>query len=185
MSRTYWVKKNPNCNKDETQWIEMNGNEFYKFIISPKGKGRYFIDFDDYKIEATIADYVKWRSEKDHSDYLREKAADYITISLYAMETADGCNGEDVIGDVSINVEIDIEKLLMIENLREVLLTLPSDERSLIQKLFLCDLPKTERALSVLEGIPQKTINDRKNRILVRLKNLLEKTPLKSKKSSQ
>jgi len=49
-------------------------------VRSPEGKGRFFIKLDsdgedDGRIvmEATKAEYVQWRKEKDHSDYIREQ----------------------------------------------------------------------------------------------------------------
>jgi DNA-directed RNA polymerase specialized sigma subunit len=185
MSKTYWVKKNPNCEKSKIEWIQINGIEFYKFITSPKGKDRYFIDLENFMIESTKAEYVKWRSEKDHSDYLKEQEEGYKIVSFYSMDIEHDCNGEDVIEDSFVNVESAIERLLILEKLSEALLILSTEECLLIDKLYLCNPPKTERELSALIGIPQKTINDRKNRILNGLNNFLKNNPLKTKKSSQ
>lgn len=41
----------------DIEWIAINGKEFYQLITSPTGKGRYFIDMDDFIIETSEADY--------------------------------------------------------------------------------------------------------------------------------
>ena len=51
MSKTYWIKKDPDLKNEETEWVEMSGIDFYRFLKSPESKDRYFIDFDDLKIE--------------------------------------------------------------------------------------------------------------------------------------
>lgn len=58
-------------------------------------------------------------------------------------------------------------------NLRRALSSLPKDERKLIYELYY--KKKSERKLEVETGIPQKTINDRRHRILNKLKELMEK----------
>ena len=62
---------------------------------------------------------------------------------------------------------------LEIEVLHSCLDLLGADERELIGALFLDGL--TEREYSVRTGIPQKTINDRKRRVLEKLEKFLQK----------
>ena len=62
-------------------------------------------------------------------------------------------------------------KKLEIKTLHSCLELLATDERQLIHALFFDGL--TEREYSQKTGIAQKTINDRKHRILKKLKNLL------------
>ena len=60
-----------------------------------------------------------------------------------------------------------------IETLYKCLGRLDADERALIDALFFDGL--TEREYSAKSSIPQKTINDRKLRVLGKLKNYLQK----------
>ena len=62
---------------------------------------------------------------------------------------------------------------LEIAALHRCLSSLDTDERRLIEALFFEGL--TERAYSERSGIPQKTVNDRKNRILKKIYQLLKK----------
>lgn len=61
----------------------------------------------------------------------------------------------------------------MMDKLKECLPMLKSKEQELIDALFYHGL--SEREFSKVSGIPQKTINDRKRRILAKLKKYLEK----------
>lgn len=74
--------------------------------------------------------------------------------------------------DESFNLEEMVVKEMMIERLKERLELLGSDEFELIKALFYKGY--TEREYSKLMCIPQKTINDRKNRIIRKLKKFLE-----------
>lgn len=60
----------------------------------------------------------------------------------------------------------------MLVKLAEVLEKLSEQERLLIYELFFKG--KSERKLSAETGIPQKTLNDRKHKILLKLKKLIE-----------
>ena len=66
-----------------------------------------------------------------------------------------------------------IVQRLMLEKLRKCLHTLSSSKIDLIYALFFES--KSERQLSSETGIPQKTINDSKRRILRKLKKMIEK----------
>jgi DNA-directed RNA polymerase specialized sigma24 family protein len=60
----------------------------------------------------------------------------------------------------------------MLEKLKSSLILLNQAEMELIKALFYDGV--SEREWSAVTGIPQKTINDRKQRILNKLKKLLE-----------
>ena len=81
MARQYFVKQDPSVPENFIVWLKMNGQEFYRFITSPEGRGRYFVDMDDIVIEASKEQYEDWRREKDHSDYLREQEEGSLTLS--------------------------------------------------------------------------------------------------------
>lgn len=76
--KIYLVKKNRNAQGSNTEWIQMNGREFYNFLHSEAGKGRYFIrltddisyDEPEIIIEATPELFFKWRREYDRHRYL-------------------------------------------------------------------------------------------------------------------
>lgn len=64
MAKQYYIKKDPSATGSDIEWAAINGKEFYKLITSPAGKGRYFIDMDEFIIESTKAEYKDWRKEK-------------------------------------------------------------------------------------------------------------------------
>ena len=43
MARRYFRKKDPAAQESTPEWIEMSGQEFYRFITSPAGRGCFFI----------------------------------------------------------------------------------------------------------------------------------------------
>ncbi len=74
--------------------------------------------------------------------------------------------------DEDTSVEDSVIKAIMIQQLKESIELLSSDEIEMINALFYRGL--TEREYAQITGIPQKTINDRKLRTLRKLKKLLE-----------
>jgi DNA-directed RNA polymerase specialized sigma subunit len=81
--------------------------------------------------------------------------------------------GEDAIPDkISPDVDEAVVQKIMLEKLKSSLILLNQAEMELIKALFYDGV--SEREWSAVTGIPQKTINDRKQRILNKLKKLLE-----------
>ena len=73
MAKQYYIKKDPSVSGPDIEWLSINGKEFYQLVTSAAGRGRYFIDMDEFMIESTEAEYKEWRKERDHSDYLHEQ----------------------------------------------------------------------------------------------------------------
>lgn len=71
-----------------------------------------------------------------------------------------------------MSVEDSVLKKILLEKLNESLKSLTTHELMIVQELFFEE--KSERELAKLIAIPQKTINDRKNRALRKLRKLLE-----------
>lgn len=181
MAKQYYIKKDPFVNGPNVEWIAINGQEFYQLITSPAGKGRYFIDMDDFMIEATKKDYTEWRKEKDHHDYLCEQEADIRLLSLYSDMPIESGSGEEFIPDKTVNTEELAIKAIIRSEVLSALGTLDDESYRLIDALILSDCRKSERDLASESGLSQKAINKRKNKILKNLKILV----LKSEKSSQ
>ena len=83
MYKRYFRMKDPKCKPDEIEWTEMTGSEFYRFVNSPEGQGRYFIDMGDVVLESSKREAQVHRAEKDHSDYLKEQEEGWSIVSLY------------------------------------------------------------------------------------------------------
>ena len=89
------------------------------------------------------------------------------------MLTTNEFNGEDILVDTVTDTAGQAEKRILLDKLKKALANLSDSERQLIDVLFTHGL--SEREWSAQSGIPQKTINDRKNRLLNRLRKIFEK----------
>lgn len=104
--------------------------------------------------------------------YFSDNPSDrYYERMMVGIPTEDD-NGTDYISDDTEDVADTVARLLLVDKLRLVISMLSSEEQELIQALFFRGL--SERKWSNECGIPQKTINDRKQRILAKLKKMLE-----------
>ena len=181
MTKQYYIKKDPSASGPDIEWIAINGKEFYQLITSPAGKGRYFIDMDDFMIEASEAEYKDWRKEKDHSDYLREQEMNMQMLSLSSDIPPESGNGDEVVPDETADTEEQAIASIVQKALNAALGMLDTESYLLIDSLILSENRKSERDVASEFGLSQKAINKRKNKILKNLKFLV----LKTEKSSQ
>lgn len=133
-------------------------------------KLRKFIPLHGMLMEVTPDEYKDFYKKKNRQLYLTKRSALYNDLSI-DMLTTDDFNGEDILVDTH-DVAMLIEDKIMVDKLHRCLLFLKIHERELIDALFYRGL--SEREWSIETGIPQKTINDRKSRILTKLKKYLE-----------
>ena len=140
------------------QLVEVTEEQYLAYYRSER-RMRYFER--DIKTETAIRDkdgniigYAP--SKEDSLDRLLEKGGDF--------------------ADESESVEDKTIREKMLEKLREVLDELTNDERELIDALFFANGGDgmTEREYAKLKGVKQQSVNERKRRILGKLKNILE-----------
>jgi len=96
---------------------------------------------------------------------------------LYSDYDTSKTTGEEYLPDVdAVLTEDRIENNELLVQLRKHRSNLNRSDSELINALFFSNDGDgmTEREYSVISGIPQKTINDRKKRIFAKLKKLLE-----------
>lgn len=155
------------------EWVEMTGKEFYRFIHSPKGKKRYFIDMGDIVLEVTKVEAHQYRAEQNHRHYLQAQEEGWNTLSLYVIENGSGCSGEEVIADNAQDVEAEAIMRLGYSALYAALAQLDSESYWLIYRLYLAKERKTLRQLSSESGIPVMTLQDRKQKALAILRQIL------------
>ena len=134
-------------------------------------KDRFFISLHNMLMEVDEAYYTEFYREQRREKYLRERAIEKGDIYYDSLDTEE-FNGEDILVDPDEDVAQQVTDKLMAEYVRYVVSLLPSDERELIEALFFKGY--SERQWSKISGIPQKTINDRKNKILRELKKILK-----------
>lgn len=175
MARRYYCKKDPSAQGTDITWMEMNGKEFFQFIASPEGKGRYFIDLEEYVIEASKKHYDEWHREEERKNrkmrLKKDKGIEIVSFQSSAISRFG--HGEEVTSDPTVNVEEDAICLTEVIRLRKALSKLDDSSRSFIQKMFLDKEGKSEREMAKILGISQPAAHKRKKKILEKLKLLV------------
>lgn len=116
--------------------------------------------------------YLTYYRMKRRELHLEEKDKSHRVFYYSALDTEE-TNGEDAIPDLnSPQVEDVVTDKLLAEKLHQCLNQLSKEEQELIFTLFFQN--KSEHQVSRETGIAQKTVHNRKVRILSRLKKLME-----------
>jgi RNA polymerase sigma factor (sigma-70 family) len=117
--------------------------------------------------------YYTYYRMKRRELHLEEKDKAHGVFNYSALDTKE-INGEDAIPDfISLPLEDVVMDKLIAEKLHQCLAQLSKEEQELIFTLFFQN--KSEHQMAAETGIPRMTIHNRKNRILARLKKLIEK----------
>lgn len=133
-------------------------------------KGKLFIPLHGMIMEVDAAAYREFYRAKDRDEYLTWRTR-HKDIS-YSQFDDDECSGEDMLVDLNAEFTDAVIWKITVDKLHLIISMLPKDEQELIHALFFRGL--SERKWSEECGIPQRTINDRKRRILAKLKKMLE-----------
>lgn len=131
-------------------------DEVYREFMHYERKERYFME--DLKAERMVIDQKTQSvkvipSREDSYERLLEKEQQFEATDELA---------EDI-----------VIKRILLEKLETALHTLDDQELKLIQEIFY--LEKTERDIAALLQISQNTVNYRKNKVLAKLRKLIEK----------
>lgn len=132
---------------------------------------KYTIVVKSRRVEVSESVYRAYHKEREAERY-QNKLIHQNELSLERFRE-DGVNIDYLIVRVQPDI---VDKLIHQEQLKALwiaLQSLPEDERSLIDELFFND--KSERKLAVEFGVPRMTLSDKKNRILRKLKKLMDK----------
>ena len=132
--------------------------EVYLHLRRSNRKFRYFVH--DLKRETIIVEGEKVifiPSREDSLDRLKEDEGVEFAVEQRSVE------------DLAMDV-------LLLEQLHRALVELTAEERCLIEEVFFSKNGegKTEREAAESLGLPQKTLNERKNRALTKLRKILE-----------
>lgn len=187
MKNIYLVKKNPEMEISNENWIVMNAYEFAMFLKTPDGERRKD-NFGKLPNNCRDAEYTiyaecgiqtakEWKSEQNNYDYLnrKQKESGIITVSYQALTTEDeDCSGDDVLADESENVELYVLRKMTLEELRKAISKLSEYEKELVVCLFLLEKPMTAKSFADLKGTDPRNIINHKKRVLLKLKNMLE-----------
>lgn len=135
-------------------------------------KKEYQIRIQEQMIPVSEEIYLTYYRMRRREKHLEEKDARHGTVLYSSMDT-DEITGEDAIPDLkSPKVEDVVLDRLMYQLLHHCIIQLSKQEQELIEVLFFQG--KSEREWSAESGIPQKTINDRRHKVITKLKKLMK-----------
>jgi DNA-directed RNA polymerase specialized sigma subunit len=175
MRTTYLVWKTPPQNGEAPDWQQIKGKDFLALVRSPESEGRYFIklpstngDFSDTAIvmETTEAEYLKWKREKNHADYLKN-CGKHITVISYHIFESD----EEQLPNPANDFE---PQFLNAMALDAALASLTDEEYRLVEFLYLSDKPGTVREYEQLTGMPKSTVSRRHKAVIEKIKVFFE-----------
>lgn len=187
MKNIYLVKKNPEMEISNDNWIVMNAYEFAMFLKTPDGERRKdnfgklpcnCFD-DDYTIFAECGTHTAkaWKKEQNNYDYLlkQQKDSGIQTVSYQSILVGDDeKTGEDLIADESEDVELYVLRKMTLEKLYRAISMLSDYEKELVVCLFLADKPMTAKGFADSKGTDPRNIINHRNKVLSKLKKLLE-----------
>lgn len=152
---------------------EITYNELQKLERSDKSyMDKFFLPLHGMLMEVTEQTYREYYRDKRRQKYVDERSKLNGDVSYNALDT-DETLGEDIFADTKTDVEAEVINKMTVAELRRAFLLLSPDERELIKILFIDGV--TERKASEMYGVSQVAIHKRKNRILAKLKDFLEK----------
>lgn len=156
---------------ENNEYIEISYEELCRREENdPSYKDKFFIPLHGMIMEVDETAYRDFYKAKDRDEYLTWRTR-HKDIS-YSQFDDDECSGEDLLVDLNAEITDAVIWKITVDKLRLIISMLPEDEQELIRALFFRGL--SERKWSEECGIPQRTINDRKRRILAKLKKMLE-----------
>ncbi len=131
----------------------------------------YKIYISDVEFEVSEEEYRKHHRELEHSKYLRKEERK-VTILSYdgIMEELES---DSIVADESVDVEGEAIRNMMIEDIRNILKTLSSEELDLIDSIVYQE--KTKREVAKKYGVSDVAILKRWDKLRAKLRKLLEK----------
>ena len=186
MKKVILVKKDPNKPAGADNWIVMNSYEFAMFMKTSEGKKRRpnfgvleGCDQNDVIIIAECGEESarEWQSELNRNHYIKNRNERHGIVVLsfpdYSTLSGDNLDGEDHLRDKGLSVEDTVIIRLMREKLRVAVMSLSTEERDLIEKMFLAENPMTELEYAECLGLERHQINYRKKQVLKKLRRML------------
>lgn len=186
MANTYLVKKDPALPCSDENWMIMSYKEYKKWTESSEGSSRKII-FGKI-LPATENDnviYIECDEEKEKKcqedinkkKYIRkyQKELGYKTISYHSNDLDETECSEEMLLDTESDIEEEVISKLILDQLSVAVQLLSYDEKALIEKMFLCRFPLSEREYAKELGVVPSVVNYRKKAILTKLRKFLEK----------
>ena len=163
------------------RYKQLTGQALYAYLKSEEGKKKYFDVWKDDDRDVMIGVEVpperakRYAAEQRRRRYVKAvmKELDISITSLDIITDAEteSFNGEQILPLLSVNLEEDLMEKIEREELHKAIGKLEKEERILIVALFFEGY--SEREWMRITGVPQRTINDRKRKIIEKLKKIL------------
>lgn len=176
MAKKYYIWTDPTCNGVNIAWKELSGKEFFTMVKRPENKGRRFIrlgndicpDADIIILEATEAEYIAWKREKNAGDYLRRQSKDTSITSLdVPPQESELSSLYEAVADRRIDVERAALSHLAHENLREALNSLKAEEVKFLYEIYVQGKSAVQMARE--RGVSQPAVTQKRDRLIKRL----------------
>lgn len=134
-------------------------------------KKHRFLRLHGVLMEVAEKDYKIFYKTRRHQKYLKERAEEKKDVSIDAL-AQEKYGGEIMIPDTTQNVEMQVERKLMLENLKTCILLLPDESQRIIFLRFYEEL--TEAQIGKIYGITQQAVSKRIGRIIEKIKKFLK-----------
>ena len=144
-------------------------------ICKAKKEKRNTLTFGMVGVEVPLERAKIYAAEQRRRRYVKAVMTE-LDISITSLDVITNSeqevmNGEEVLPTLSVDFEEELLEQIEREELHKAIKKLTKEERILIIALFFDG--HTEREWSRITGIPQRTINDRKRKIIEKLKKFL------------
>jgi DNA-directed RNA polymerase specialized sigma subunit len=165
----------------KVRYTALFGEKLDQFMKSEKANQVYFMKTTDEKENLVAIELPKhmvasYRADQDHARYLRNTQEGYQILSLNAPASEDEEESlESRIADPDEDVFEKIARKETIESVRKALKALTEKELLVIATMYLGNEELSEREVSRILGIPQRTIHDIKVRSFKKISNFFEK----------
>ena len=183
--RRYFIRKDVKKAGKVKEWIEMEGDEFYRFLRTEDAKGRYFIqltndgdsDCDVIHMEVSKPEYLAWRADYDRKQYYRKRNLrhGFVLVSLSDLSgdmSEKGLTIEDVTGSGAPGTWERAVEEMEVEELQQAISKLSGRDRDLLKMRFWDSM--TQQEIADAFNTTQPNIRQRLRRIYKKLAGLMK-----------
>ena len=168
--------------EDRTRrFTALEGMRLHNYMKTEESRKAYFLKTEDemgniVAVQMPKEMAMEYEEARKHSAYLRsfEDAIQIVSLDSSTGED-DSDTLESFIADESEDVFARVCRSMEVEMLRRALKTLNSKELLVITTMFLGTHELSEREVSSITGLPQKTVNNRKKAAFKKISNFLKK----------
>ena len=165
------------------EWIEMDGESFYRFLASDEARGRRFVrianngddECDVIYMEASDKDFRNWKANDNHQRYYRKytRGRGYKKVSMSSHTDEDGLLVEEVVASGDEMTEELAIRGLQVETLHHAMDLLSNAERKILDMYYWKGMGQQEIAEAF--NTSQPNIRQRLRRIHKKLAGLMKK----------